>query len=110
MGLGRDDELDLIKQVVSLEVMSGQIMLMLKEIKEDTKSLRLEYQNYRKDMDARLNNVERFQSDLEKSNIFNRVKRLEDKANTITIGWRGLVVIIGLGWAIFIDDIKGFFH
>jgi len=110
MGVSRDDELDLIKQVISLEVMSGQVMIMRKEIKEDTKALSLEYRNYRKDMDVRLNGLERFQHDLEQMNVRDRLEDLERKERKLTGGWQGLMIALAVAWAIFSEDIKKIFH
>ena len=90
-----NDDNELIVQVKSLEIMSGQMMLMIKEMRDDTKALRLEYQNYRKDMDQRLSNLEYWKSETQTSNIRQRVEQLEKDRSNIAFGWR--VIIIGLG-------------
>lgn len=98
MALDRDDELDLIKQVVSLEVMQGQNMMMLKEIKDDLKALTLEHRNYRQSMDTRLGALERFQERQEKSDLDNRIQRLEGLEKRIKGGWVVILVVAGIIW------------
>ena len=86
---------ELIIQVKGLEIMIGQVSLMIKDMREDTKALRLEYQNYRKDMDQRLSQLEYWKSETQEYKIRQRVEQLEKDRSNIAFGWR--VIIIGLG-------------
>lgn len=90
------DENKLIVQVQSLEIMIGQVMMMQKEVKEDTKALRIEYQNYRKDMDHRLSQLEYWKSATQEAKISQRIEQLEKDRSNIAFGWR--VIIIGAGF------------
>jgi len=113
----KDEELDLIKQVVSLEVMQGQSMLVLKEIKDDLKALTLEYRNYRIDIGKRLESVERYQERMEKYELEDKIKEINFRLSQaerfhsqMRTGW---IIVAGIGaivYNIFVDDIKKWFH
>lgn len=106
MTLPSEDEMELIKQVVSMEVMIGQSIMMQKEMREDVKALRLEYQNYRKDMDTRLQSLEYWQRDIQHSNLRERIEAIEDDKRKLTGGWQALILGFAVGWALFGDRIK----
>jgi len=97
---------ELIIQVKSLEIMSGQMMIMLKEMREDTKALRLEYQNYRKDMDQRLSQLEYWKSETQNSNFRQRIEQLEKDKSNIAFGWRVIIISLGTFGYFFQEKIK----
>ena len=105
-----NNENELIIQVKSMEIMLGQMMMMQKEMREDTKALRLEYQNYRKDMDQRLSQLEYWQRDLQSSKFKERLEILEDDKNKLTGGYKTIIIAASVVGMLFIDEIKSWFH
>lgn len=100
------DENELIVQVKSLEIMIGQVMMMQKEVREDTKALRLEYQNYRKDMDQRLSQLEYWKSATQEAKISQRIEQLEKDRSNIAFGWRVIIIGAGLVGYLFQEKLK----
>ena len=117
MAIDRDDELDLIKQVVGLEVMQGQNTLILKEIKDDLKALNLEYRNYRIDVSKRLEAVERNQEQLNRLDIEEKIKEInlrlgyiERFKTQLRTGWLVIAFVGYCVYTVFADDIKSLLH
>lgn len=100
------DENELIVQVKSLEIMVGQVMMMQKEVREDTRALRLEYQNYRKDMDQRLSQLEYWKSATQEAKISQRIEQLEKDRSNIAFGWRVIIIGAGLVGYLFQEKLK----
>lgn len=110
MAMNEALETELIAQVKNMEFMLGQMMLMQKDMREDTKALRLEYQNYRKDMDQRLSQLEYWRNDFQTSKFKERLEILEDDKNRLTGGYKTIIIATSALGMLFIDEIKAFFH